>query len=669
MKDKIFLCDLTHTGTKVANENIPLNIGLLSSYANTKFENLYEFHLFKYPEGLLEALKKEIPAIIGFSNYVWNDSLNEYFCKLVKSVNKDTITVKGGPNFPLGVENRALYLKEHCYTDFYIPLEGEEAFVNFLTNVSSRNRKEIKNKTIDGCVFLDDKRDLVSGKIFPRIQEVNNIPSPYLNGAVDSFFDGALIPLLETTRGCPFSCNFCNYSEDYYAKVNKFSFERVKEELNYMAQYSSKKGINSLIITDMNFGMFDRDRDIALEIKRCQQHYGWPLSIIIETSKTRLEKVQQVVSLLKESVRIKLSCQSTNEEVLKEIKRNNINRKQYAGISHNLKKNGIMVEAELIQPLPLETFNSYMEGVDFLISSKVDRILNYTLQLNNGTIYREKEYQKKHGYKTSYRAYANCAGKYGDRIIVEKELVGIATKSFSFAEYAKCRKFALLLELLYNNTIFAEYFRLLDENNIKRLDFIQIFLRSGNHVHIKLQKAIEDFADETKNELFKTKEQFDVFFAREENYHKLKMGLIGRNVLFSNYAIVISTLLEEVVESLASTIKVCCQDNRIDVPQKQIEDIRKYSLMKLTGIFTLNTKTSIRESFHYDVLKWLGDSKGKLQDFQVEEKIEYEFYFSNEQNKLRKGFFTRYGEDVSSIAKIIARIIKINNLFRQVRPL
>ena len=667
MKDKIFLCDLTHTGINIANENIPLNIGFLSSYANTKFEEQYKILLFKYPEKLQEALEKEIPSIIGFSNYVWNDSLNEYFCKLVKSINKDTITVKGGPNFPLGVENRTLYLKEHCCTDFYISFEGEEAFVNFLTNVSNKKRKIIKDESIDGCVFLNDKGDLVSGEILPRIQEVNNIPSPYLNGSLDSFFDGNLTPMLETTRGCPFSCNFCNYSVDYYAKVKLFSFERVKEELYYMAQYASKKGISSLIITDMNFGMFDRDYDVALEIKKCQRNYGWPLSITIETSKNRLESVKKVVDLLKESVRIKLFCQSTNKEVLKETKRNNINRKQYVEISQNLRKNGIMVESELIQPLPLETFESYMEGIDFLISSNVDRIVNYTLQINNGTLYGEREYQKEHDYKTSYRAYANCAGKYGDRIIVEKEIVGIATKSFSFAEYIKCRKFALLLELLYNNMIFVEYFRLLDENNIKRLDFLKMFLQSGNHVHIKLQKAIEDFADEIKNELFKTKKQFDNFFSYEENYHNLRKGLLGRNVLFSNYAIIIGTLLDEVVESLASTIKACCQNNRVDIPQKQIQEIRKFCLIKLKGIFTLDTKTSLYEDFHYDVLKWLGDKSKKLEDFQVKDKIEYEFYFSKEQQKMRKDIFTRYGEGILDIAKIIARVSKISNLFRQVR--
>jgi|TARA_B100002003_G_scaffold230940_1_gene241525 hypothetical protein len=66
--------------------------------------------------------------------------------------------------------------------------------------------------------------------------------------------------------------------------------------------------------------------------------------------------------------------------------------------------------------------------------------------------------------------------------------------------------------------IFAEYFKLLDENKIKRLDFINMFFQYGIHVHIKLQKAIEIFVAETKDELFKTKEQFDRFFSYEENY-------------------------------------------------------------------------------------------------------------------------------------------------------
>ena len=91
--------------------------------------------------------------------------------------------------------------------------------------------------------------------------------------------------------------------------------------------------------------------------------------------------------------------------------------------------------------------------------------------------------------------------------------------------------------------------------------------------------------------------------------------------------------------------------------------------MKLNGIFTLDTKASLCDNFHYDVLGWLLEKDKKLQDFQVKEPIEFEFHFSKEQREFRKDLFTRYGEDASSIAKILARVSKVVNLFRQVRSL
>ena len=35
------------------------------------------------------------------------------------------------------------------------------------------------------------------------------IPSPYLSGRLDQFLDGKLMPVIQTNRGCPFSCTFC----------------------------------------------------------------------------------------------------------------------------------------------------------------------------------------------------------------------------------------------------------------------------------------------------------------------------------------------------------------------------------------------------------------------------------------------------------------------------
>ena len=86
---------------------------------------------------------------------------------------------------------------------------------------------------INTCYLNEDH--LISGKI-ERIKDVNVIPSPYLSGAMDEFFDQPLIPLFETTRGCPFACAFCADGQASKNKIHRYDPERTKEELNYIAK-------------------------------------------------------------------------------------------------------------------------------------------------------------------------------------------------------------------------------------------------------------------------------------------------------------------------------------------------------------------------------------------------------------------------------------------------
>ena len=82
--------------------------------------------------------------------------------------------------------------------------------------------------------------------------------SPYLNGMLDKFFDGKLTPFIETNRGCPFTCSFCHTGADYYHKLNKFSQERVKAEIEYVGKKANELGITNLHMADVNFGMYPR---------------------------------------------------------------------------------------------------------------------------------------------------------------------------------------------------------------------------------------------------------------------------------------------------------------------------------------------------------------------------------------------------------------------------
>ena len=105
---------------------------------------------------------------------------------------------------------------------------------------SKGNKEQIFASSIDGCVFIDPKTKnkknikLMRGKHLDRIKDLDEIPSPYLNGMLDKFFDGKLTPFIETNRGCPFTCSFF-IGNDYFHKLNKFS-ERVKDEIYYIGK-------------------------------------------------------------------------------------------------------------------------------------------------------------------------------------------------------------------------------------------------------------------------------------------------------------------------------------------------------------------------------------------------------------------------------------------------
>ena len=102
-------------------------------------------------------------------------------------------------------------LSQRKFIDFYIQTEGEigfasliEQLIKFQFNYTALKEKKIE---ITNSVYLSDNEICFGNN--ERIKDVNILPSPYLTGVLDEFFDMPLTPMFETTRGCPFSCSFC----------------------------------------------------------------------------------------------------------------------------------------------------------------------------------------------------------------------------------------------------------------------------------------------------------------------------------------------------------------------------------------------------------------------------------------------------------------------------
>ena len=110
-------------------------------------------------------------------------------------------------------------------------------------------------RTIDNGIFI-------SNEIAPRIKNLDKIPSIYVTGKMDKFFDKKLMPVIQTARGCPFTCTYCVEGNNYYLNVVRKSHKSIADELDYIAKRVTDN--KQMFIADSNFGMYKADVSSAL---------------------------------------------------------------------------------------------------------------------------------------------------------------------------------------------------------------------------------------------------------------------------------------------------------------------------------------------------------------------------------------------------------------------
>ena len=215
-------------------------------------------------------------------------------------------------------------------------------------------------------------RSLIDRETEPRRKDVDEIPSPWLTGILDEFFDGKLAPLLETNRGCPFACTFCVQGMRWYTKVHNFSIDRVREEIDYIARRIQRQcpTMGLLRIADSNYGMFERDIEISAYIGEMQREYGWPTYIDATTGKNRPERVIQSVEKVNGAMVIYQAVQSLDEDMLRNIKRQNIKLDAYEELMIHVRGRGLRSISDLILGLPGERCESHLVGMHQLIDSR-----------------------------------------------------------------------------------------------------------------------------------------------------------------------------------------------------------------------------------------------------------------------------------------------------------
>lgn len=400
------------------------------------------------------------PDLVVFSCYVWNWNYNKKLAAEIKRRWPQCRILFGGPQ----VTDRpfeTLFLSRHPYVDVVINGEGELIFTEILVALA-------ENKSIRRIYKQD------------RIQDLSQLPSAYLTGVFDKIIsDNPEIKwqaILETNRGCPYACTFCDWGSVTYSKIKKFDLQRVLDEISWLADHR----ITYLFIADANFGIFhERDLLIARTIAEHRQRTGYPEIVNVtwqKNSNVRSIEINEVLG----SKGFTVSAQSMNFDTLKAIKRDRMQVNDAQVIFDSCQKANISTYTDLILGLPEESKHTWRRGIyDLLNLGQHNAIMVYSAQiLENAEMAQQVE-----KYDLKWINQDFWASHYDQGMDTEREYqrIVVSTNTMPFDDMVDSFVFAWMIFTFHSTgytQIFSRYM-----NNRGLMTYSEFYDRLWDYLH------------------------------------------------------------------------------------------------------------------------------------------------------------------------------------------
>lgn len=673
-KTPIYLADLTHVGPIISAGFHPLGIGLIAAYADLLIGDRFSFELFKYPDDLAAGLEKNPPRVLGLSNYSWNFKLSYTFAQKVKARHPDTIIVFGGPNYGTSEEELADFWARYRDIDIHMVGEGEVAFTQLLEALEAvdfdltafKNSLEIQ----PSCHFIGNDGELKLGELVPRIRDLAALPSPYLNGMMDKFFDNTLVPLIHTTRGCPFKCTFCTEGRGYYNKVVK-RYE-LDAELEYIA--SRVGDVHELMISDANFGMFKEDIDKAHILNRIYKEYGWPSFIQVNGGKNQKERLLSVATILGGRMRVSAALQSSDPEILANIKRSNISYGELETMGRETQRIDARADLELILCLPGDSRERHVKSLRDGVASGIPTIRMHQLILLPQTEMNEPATRDKFGFETRHRLMPRSFGRYrlyGETFdSVETEEICVASKTMSSDDYLECREFDLTIETIHNGNVFRELIGLSRYLGVTWFDVIECF-HNQRHVWSNGIKSLYDTfrADNLENQWSSPEAASRAISDRMDEFLSNSQGT---NEMAKAKAMAWSLLQKDIHEAVYAAFRQVLRKRGTISPdvEKLLDQLQEYSWQRKRDLLTTENGSSGR--FDFDFRKLfdskvfdLSENELGIADIRADHPIEFVFEHDSEQERLIAGYVHEFGQSIDGLGRILM-LAPVQRMFRQV---
>ena len=303
------------------------------------------------------------PDLVAMALFITNTDKCLEVAKIAKSVNPKIKVVLGGPQATIFPDEAIAHEEIDCL--FYS--EAEISFCNFL-NVFHEKEKW---SDVRGIIYRDASQKVVKTPRQPLIDDLDTVPPPALDlydlnqYSPTPQIRGRKVANLVTSRGCPYTCSFCEAKMTFGRTFRHLSPEVVMSQLNFM---NKTWGIDSFQFWDDIFTT-DRKRVIELCKKMIDNpiHFKWMCW-------TRTDLVDsELLGYMKRAgcYLIFFGCESGSQKLLDRIRKKLTVAQNYEGIRLT-REAGILAQSSFMVGLPGETPEETQATVEFTLKSNLD---------------------------------------------------------------------------------------------------------------------------------------------------------------------------------------------------------------------------------------------------------------------------------------------------------
>ncbi|MFJ5306822.1 radical SAM protein [Streptomyces sp. NPDC088350] len=372
-----------------------------TSVADPALDNACDFRISVREQSGGEQATAELldswdePFVVALTVFFWNRAQSLELARQVKERWPDCRVVVGGND--VSHQQEPLFA-EAPWVDVLVHGEGELRFRDLLHCYLADGDLA----TIPGISYWADGA-VVTNPDADRITDLEQIVSPILTPVYsDEEITGSSMIVYETNRGCPYRCAFCYWGGATNSKVRQFELDRIFAELDRLIRLMPTDA--TLFIADANFGILARDRQIAERIVELSKRYDKRLIISTNWAKNSNERIVEIASMLHAADltgAITLSAQSFDAEVLKIANRSNIRTDHYRRLLTRFRELDVPTYTDLIWGLPGETYDSYLNGIEEVLSAGGSPVI-YPLLLLNNTEYSRESFKDEHALRTRW---------------------------------------------------------------------------------------------------------------------------------------------------------------------------------------------------------------------------------------------------------------------------